>query len=265
MLASVPVVLSIVLLGYFAWEFPASLANGGAFRAAVSLCALSVYAGLSLWLRRQRTPQVTLAMRTGHQIGSILASAAVLFHSVEVFAALRPPMPAILGVSLWGLMFLLLGIAAAETARRGGSFLLSIASSLSSVLISAPVTVAYALSVGLLFMPRMVLNLGGGPAGVVHNMLEGAATHLLLAPVVAVAAGATSSLFYSAVKSLRSRTTVALVAVATLVCISGLSALRVASTLERSARPPYVMLGVLSLGVSLTALAALVAALRRQF
>jgi hypothetical protein len=256
---------ALALLAYSALTFPSSLTNGGTLRAVVSAGALSMYAAASVWARRSGSPAVRRSMDAGRAAGLMLAAAAVIGHTLEIFAALPPPVPAMLGVGMWGLMFLVLGAAAAATCAREESVALGIASSVRAVFISASTTVTFALSVGLLYMSTMERLFHATASGVVRNMLDGAMSHLLLAPVVAVAAGAASGLCYSVVKSLRSRTAVALTAAAVIVCAGGLSALRAASALERSARPPYVMLGVLSLGVSLTALAALVVALRRQF
>jgi hypothetical protein len=258
-------VVGILLLGYSAWSFPSSLATGGAFRVVVSGAALLTYGAAFLGVRQSRSAPVQRAIGVGRQAGIALASAAVVSHAIEVFAAPRPPVPAILGVAMWGLMFLVLGAAAAETCRRERSIVLGILSSTWGVLLSASITVVFALSVGLLFMSRMERLLGVAPAGVVRNMLDGAMSHLLLAPAVAVAAAVASGVAYSVVKSVRSRTAVALAVVAGLVCVGGLSALRLASTLERPARPPYVMLGVVSLGMGLTSAAALFAAIRKQF
>jgi len=58
------------------------------------------------------------------------------------------------------------------------------------------------------------------------------------------------------------RTAAALAACALAVLVGGVTSLRYASSLERSARPPYVMLGLLGLGVALTSAWPLVAAMR---
>ena len=58
------------------------------------------------------------------------------------------------------------------------------------------------------------------------------------------------------------RTAVALAMCALLVLVGGVSALRFASSLERSARPPFVMLGLLLLGASLTSAGPVFVAIR---
>jgi len=258
-------VVGILLLGYSTWFFPSSLASGGALRAAVSATALLTYCVAFLGLSRSRSLSVQPAIEIGRSAGIALGSAAVAGHTLEVFAGLRPPVPAILGVAMWGLMFLLLGAAAADTCRRERSIITGVVSSMWGALTSASITVVFALSVGLLFMSRMEKLLRVTPASVVRNMLDGATSHLMLAPVVAVAAAIASGVAYSVVKSVSSRTAAGLSVAAVLVSVGGLNALRFASTLQRSARPPYVMLGVIALGIGLTSAAALFTASRRQF
>ncbi len=233
-------------------------------RAVVSACALSTYAAVSVWMRRSGSPAVQRALNGGRGAGLALAAAAVIGHTLEIFAALPPPWPAVLGVGMWGLMFLLLGAAAAATSARESSIALGVASSIRAVFISASTTVSFALAIGLLFMSTMERVFHASASDVVRNMLDGAMSHLLLAPVVAVAAGAASGIVYLLVKSVSAGTAAALTVLAACVSLGGTGSLRFASTLQRSARPPYVMAGLLSLGIGLTSAAALFAVLRRR-
>src|SRR5215471_20775970 len=122
-------VVGILLLGYSTWSFPSSLADGGALRAAVSASALLTYCIAFVRFRRSPSLSVQPAIEIGRRAGIALGSAAVAGHALEVFAALRPPVPAILGVAMWGLMFLLLGAAAADTCRRERSIVMGVVSS----------------------------------------------------------------------------------------------------------------------------------------
>jgi hypothetical protein len=193
-------------------------------------------------------------------------------HTAEVFANLQSPIPAVLGVSAWAFMFVLLGGASATTFRRDGSIASALLSSLWASAISAITTVMFAFVIGLLFMDRMQHVLGvsvasegndGRPA-VVRNLLDGASTHLVVAPVVALGAG-TASVVVSLFLRLASRRTAAvLAACAVSLVIGGVTLLRVASSLERAARPPFVMSGLLALGVGLTSAGPLAAAIRRR-
>ena len=261
----------IALLAYATIRFPASLAMGGLTRALVSGGALLVYVIAAQWIKRLSSDHAQSALRCGAGFGVVLGGVAIVGHTLEVFAALQPPMPAILGVGTWGVMFLLLGLASAEVYRRRESLALGIASSIWGAIISASATVVFAFVVGLLFMPRMQRVLTGAFAVsgmiaprsfVIRNMLEGASTHLLVAPLVAVLAGLSSGAVSSMLKSIRRPTAVALAICSTLILIGGVTALRFASSLERSARPPFVTLGLVSLGLSLTSAGPVFAAIR---
>jgi len=261
----------IALLGYATIRFPASLAMGGLTRALVSGGALLVYVIAAQWIKRLPSDHAQSALRCGAGFGIVLGVVAIVGHTLEVFAALQSPMPAILGVGTWGVMFLLLGLASAEMYRRAESLALGVASSIWAAFISASATIVFAFAIGLLFMPRMQRVLTGAfavsgmidpRAFVIRNMLDGASTHLLVAPLVAVLAGVASGAASSMLKSIRRSTAVALAICSALIFIGGVSALRFASSLERSARPPFVTLGLASLGLALTSAGPVFAAIR---
>jgi len=101
-----------------------------------------------------------------------------------------------------------------------------------------------------------------GRAFVIRNMLDGASSHLLIAPAVAALAGSASVTTCVFLKPVGRRTAAALAVCALMVLVGGVTALRYASSLERSARPPFVMLGLLGLGVALTSAGPLLAAMQ---
>jgi hypothetical protein len=265
------IVAGIALVAFGTLRFPASVGMGGLTRAIVSVGALLAYATAFQWTKRSPSERVQSALHRGAIFGAALGAAAIIGHTLEVFATLPPPVPAILGVGSWGLMFLLLGLASAETWQHEESIALGIVSSTYGALISAAVTVVFAFIVGLLFMPQMQRVLAGAfalsgmadaRAFVIRNMLDGASTHLLIAPAVAVLAGTASGIASFGLKPIGRRTAAVLAIGAILILVGGVSALRFASSLERSARPPVVMLGLLSLGVSLTSAGPVFSAIR---
>ena len=262
---------ALVLLTGGIWLFPASLVSGGLGRAITAGGALLASVGASRWAARSTSDRVRRALESGARVGAVLGAAAIIGHTLEVFATLQPPIPAILGVATWGLMFLLWGWAGADTYSRDESIVLGIMSSIWAALISSVTTVVFAFIVGLSLMARMQHVLAGalaasgmtdGRAFVIRNMLDGASSHLLIAPAVAVFAGAASGVGCAALKSVGRRTAMALAVCALTILVGGVGALRFASSLERSARPPFVMIGLLSLGVSLTSVSALFAVTR---
>jgi len=259
------------LLGYETLRFPASLGSDGFPRAVATGAAFLFCLLASRYAARVTSAAARSALRSGAAAGVVLGTAAILGHTLEVFAALHPPIPAVLGVGMWGLMFLVLGGTSAATYRRLESGALGILSSVWGAMISAVTTVVFAFLVGLSFMARMQQVLAGafsasgmtdGRAFVIRNMLDGASSHLLIAPAVAALAGSASVATCFLLKPVGRRTAAALAACALAVLVGGVTSLRYASSLERSARPPYVMLGLLGLGVALTSAWPLVAAMR---
>ena len=190
----------LALLGYETLRFPASLGRGGFTRAVVTSAALLAYLVTSRYATR--VSSAAAGARSEAEPALVWCSGRRPFlATLEVFATLHPPVPAVLGVGMWGLMFLVLGATSAETYRREESIALGILSSVWGALISAVTTVVFAFLVGLLFMARMQQVLAGaftlsgmtdGRAFVIRNMLDGASSHLLIAPAVAVLAGSAS-------------------------------------------------------------------------
>lgn len=134
----------------------------------------------------------------------------------------------------------------------------SIIASVWSALVSAVATVLYGCVIGLMFMTRMKMILSGGLAGggidaeaVIRNIFDGAFSHLALSPFVAVVAGAAGVVVCSILRLLARRTVVVLAFLDVLMLASGLFAIRFASTLERTARPPFIMFGLAALCLSL--------------
>ena len=150
-------------MGYATLRFPASLAAGGLTKALVSGGALLAYAVASEWAKRSPSNAVQSALRSGARVGVVLGTAALMGHTLEVFAPSgahsRHP-----GSGNVGPMFLLLGVASAETYRREASIRLGIMSSIWGAMISSVATVVFAFAVGLLFMSQMQRVLSGALA-----------------------------------------------------------------------------------------------------
>jgi hypothetical protein len=264
--------LTLVLLLVAAWRFPESVTRGP-LSPAGTVAALLVYGGVSDWARRTTSDATRVALAAGAKAGLLLGTLAVINHSLEVFSSIPPPLPAILGVSMWGVMFFCFGAVASATAERVGTIALGVVASIWAALVSAAATVLFASIVGLAFMPRMQQVLGGGfttsgmvdsRAYVVRNLFDSAATHLLLAPLLAAMVGAAGGFALSVLRPLARRTVVALGVFGVLLLVSGVAAIRFASALDRPARPPFIMFGLAALCVSLASAYPIVATLRRQ-
>jgi hypothetical protein len=248
----------IALLTWSALRFPVSLSHGGWVSAGAASAALFTYAAASEWMRRTASVEVSGALTFGAKIGVLIGTFAVINHTAEVFFNFPAPIPAILGVTMWGLMFFAFGAASSATYHKTYSIVPSIIASVWSALVSSVATVLYGCVIGLAFMGRMEVVLSGGLAAggidaeaVIRNIFDGAFAHLILAPVVAVVAGAAGVVACSMLRLLARRTIVILAYVDVLILMTGLFAIRFASSLARTARPPFITFGLAALCLSL--------------
>lgn len=262
--------VTFVLLMWSGWRFRESLTSGGLPTFLGAVGALVVYWVLSEWLRRASTGLLRTAMISGAKIGVVVGILAIINHVIEVFSWLRPPAPAILGVTMWGLMFLAFGGASSITYSRTLSMGSALFASVWSALISSAATVLFAVSAGLVFTARMENILAAEfarsgmrqpQAFVVRHLFEGALTHLVAAPLLAVVVGAASLVACALLKGVPRRRLAILGSLDLLLLSGGVFAIHFASSLERSARPPFIMAGLLGLCLSLASASALIASI----
>jgi hypothetical protein len=263
--------VAFALLVYGAMRFPASVADAGSISAFVSGVALLTYAAVSQWGRRSSSNAVRIALGAGANVGLLLGAAAATNHLLKLCVPLRSPMPAILGGSMWGLMFLLFGVASAATYRQVESIGPGVVASVWSSLVSTVMTVIVAVSIGLLFLPHMRGVLAGAfvtsgmadpDAFVVRHMFDAASEHLLIAPAVALISGTASGLACWILQRVSRGTAVAFAVLGLLLVAAGASAIGFASSLERRSRPPFIRLGLSSLFVALVSAYPLILAIR---
>lgn len=267
------IVVTIVLLAYGEWLFPESVAGSGWSAFFASIGALLIYGAVSEGARRASSDTTRVALVTGARVGWFLGLLEAMHHIAEDFGDLRPPMPAILGVSMWGLLFLCFGIAGSTAYRKTGSLFLSMVASVWSAVVSTVALVSFAFAAGLLFMPHMqhmsagefaASGMSDPRAFVVRNMFDAASSHLLIAPVVAAIVGVSSALASSRLRLVGLRTQALFGCVCLLLLTAGIMAIRFASSLDRAARPPFIMCGLLALGISLASAYPIVSAIRQR-
>jgi hypothetical protein len=269
LLAGVGIVAMLLIYG--AWSFPESTTRGGRVNLGVSLAVLLVYGAVSEWARRSSSCKARLALVCGARVGLLIGLIEVVNHWLESFGDLRSPLPGILGVSMWGVLFLCFGAAASATYQKLGSFRLSVVASVWSAMVSTVALMLFGMTLTLLYMPHMQVVLAGDFAAsgmtdprafVVRNLIDAASSHLLIAPGVAAIAGIFSTLIGVMLRSIGRRTLALLACSEVLVLAVGIMAIRFASSLDRSARPPYIMCGLLALGGALAAAYPVASAIR---
>jgi hypothetical protein len=223
-----------------------------------------------MWALRA-SARIRAALRIGTVAGWSLAAVGVLYHSVEISTALPASIGAVLGAGMWGAMFLTFGIACSASFMKEKSIGLGLLSSAWCGMMYAAVLVTSALAIALIFMPHMqeILAPLSSPTGmrapqpfVVRHEVGAAGMHLILVPAIASFVGLVSGVACLFLSSIRRQVALVIGIVATLVFAAGIVSIRVATSLERAQRPPFVVFGLAALAVTLASAHALFIAIR---
>jgi hypothetical protein len=266
------IVLVFGLMIYGVARYPASLAQGGQLNFLATAGALLVYSGSAVWAARQSSTNLQTALRQGALAGFLLGAVAVLNLALELFANLDATWSAVAGVSQWGLMFLAFGAAGSAVYLKLGSLGLAVLAAGWAAVVSTTMTLLCGYGIALLAMPHMQQVLQGDflqsgmadpQAFVIQTTLTSGAMHVLLAPLIALGFGLAGALAATLLGAVRGGPAWALAILELLLAAGGLASLRFASSLERAARPPYVMFGLLALGVTMACLHPIFSAVRR--
>ena len=263
--------LALVLYGVI--RFPLSLTNGGLVSLLSAVGGLAAYSAAALWSRRSSSADARTATRIGATIGTAIAIVAIVNHAVELWTTLPGSIGAVLGAGMWGLMFLGFGIACSITLARQLPFARGLLCSAWCAMVMAILLIVFALAVGFAFMPHMenVLSTPYAASGmtdtrafVTQHLISSAASHLFIAPAIAVFVGAVSAAAFQLLASLGRRVAMLLGCAALLLLIAGAASLRHATSLARSERPPFIDFGLASLAVALVSAHPLVLAFRQR-
>ena len=100
------------------------------------------------WRMNQQTPS-RMAVAVGCRFGLLLGGVQVINHSLEVFGNLQPPLPAIRGVMMWAILFLVCGAASSFAYGRTRAVPFGIIASIFAADCGAAILVVYAIAVGV--------------------------------------------------------------------------------------------------------------------
>ena len=181
-----------------------------------------------------------MAVTVGCKLGMLLGGAQVINHSLEVFANLQPPLPAIRGVAMWAVMFLVCGASSIAYGRTDAvSF--GIVASLLAAVSGAAILVVYAIAIGAA---------RGEPLSF-QAIVRTGGIHLGGSVLVGFAIGLVSGSTAAALRRASRATAMGAVVGLVLLLAAGLSAIAHATRLERSARPPFIMFGLPAVAIAL--------------
>jgi hypothetical protein len=252
-------VLSLIIGGVV--HYPASLRGSGSglLRMDVALLLLYGLAGIVIWKQGARNATTAAAAIIGAQTGLLLGAVQIANHLIEAFV---PNRPFVLVITPVLLMLALLGAAGAAAWQRTRSLVLAVTGGVWCAIVGTLITLSFAISFNLLFAGRVDRQLHDAfvasgmidPGGFrVRNILEAASEILVRMPLFAIGLALAGAVIQRWVSRESRRIATAVSLVAPLLFVAGAFALWHANTLERDARPPFVMSGVLLSGLGLCA------------
>lgn len=264
----VVVVLALIAISVAGHPTSIQAAGNGLPRTDVTL--LLVYGLAATWVWYQRWIDVRAAIRVGAITGFLLGVVLAANHIIELFV---PARAFALVISPVFLTFLLLGAAGSIAWQRTQSVARVVVAGGWCAVVATLIMLSAGLASNLVFEVRAELPLtepfaasGMSDPGafLVRNSLEAAGEVLVRLPVLALVLsliGASENAWITH----RSRSATLIIAwIAPLALILGAAALWYADSLERSTRPPLVMVGVLLCSVSLSAAHPIWSALRHR-
>jgi hypothetical protein len=251
-------VLSLVAAGVMQHRESAQGSGIGFLWTDVALLVVYGFAGMIVW--KQRSPSAITASMVGAQIGLVVGAVQIVNHLIEAFVPVRP---FILVISPVLLALAFLAMAGAAAWERTESLVLAVISGICCAIVATLIALCFAISFNLLFAAHVdwqlheVFAASGmiDRAGFrVRNILEASSEILVRMPLVAICFAFAGAVI-QAWMSRESRRALVLAArfLAPLALALGAAALWHANSIERAARPPFVLSGVLLAGVALCA------------
>jgi hypothetical protein len=251
-------ILVLSLVAAAVMQHRASAQGSGIGLLWTDVALLVVYGFAGMIVRKQRSPSAIAAAMVGAQIGLVVGAVQIANHLIEAFV---PTRPFVLVISPVLLTFALLGAAGAAAWERTGSLVLAVVSGVCCAIVATLITLCFAVSFNLLFAARVDWQLREAFAASgmldragfrVRNILEASSEILVRMPLLAIClafAGAVIHAWMS--RESRRALVLAVRFLAPFVFALGAAALWHADAIERAARPPFVLSGVLLTGVAL--------------
>jgi hypothetical protein len=224
----------------------------------VALLVVYGFAGMLVW--KQRSLGTITAATVGPQIGMVIGAVGIVNHLIDAFV---PARPFVLIISPVLLTLALLGMAGGAAWERTESLVLSVIGGFCCAIVATLITLCFAISINLLFAGRVDRQLREAfaasgmldPAGFrVRNILEASSEILVRMPLLALFLALTGAVIHAWMSRESRRALVVAAAILTpILFVVGATALWYANGVERAARPPFVLSGVILTGVALCA------------
>lgn len=189
------------------------------------------------------TRSLAPAWRVGVVAGVVLGIIAILNHTLEIFAALSPLWSAVRGIGMWVLTFLAFSLASARVSSGLATLHLGLVAAIVTATVNLLLLIPYAVLAGILASQPLTASL----------VFEIGVTHLVQSVIIAIFVGGVGCGIASGLRRLPAWATFIVSAGAVLLFAAGLASIVHASALERSERPPFILLGLPAVALALAA------------
>jgi hypothetical protein len=251
------VVLTMMAVGVA--RYPASIQGPGNRLLWMNVMLLVMYGLAAIWVWHQRHAKVRSAISIGAITGLLLGAVYVANHVIELFVPVRN---FALVISPVFLMLALLGAVGSAAWQRTRSLVFAVIAVVWCAVVATLILIPIALVLNFAFDARAELplkepfaasGLSDPGAFLERNSLEAASEGLVRMPVLALLLSLIGALADAWIFQWSRSVALAGGWIAPLLLVMGAAALWYANSLERSARPPFVIAGVLLAGVALSA------------
>jgi hypothetical protein len=260
-------VLSLIVVGVA--RHPASIQGAGSGLLRIDVALLLAYGIAGVWVWYQRRPEVSLSLRIGAQSGVLLGAVHVANHVLESYI---PHRSFVLIISPVFLMLALFGAAGSRAWARTCSLGLAVIAGVWCAIVGILITICVVFCANLAFEGNAVLHMREAFAAsgisdpgtfLVRNTLEATSEGLVRMPIFAVFLSFIGAISNAWISGASRRAALAPACLTPFMFVVGAAALWHADTLERAARPPFIMAGVAFTGVALCSAHSIWSALRR--
>jgi hypothetical protein len=253
----VGVLVVLLLIAVGVARHPASVQGTGSGLLWMDVALLLTYGIAGIWVWHQCRPEVNISVSVGAQVGVLLGAVHVANHVLESYVPVRP---FILIISPVFLMLAMFGAAGSAAWERTQSLVLVVIAGVWCAMVAILIALCVAFCLNLAFEGNAELQLheafaasGMNDPGafLVKNMLEATSEGLVRMPIFAVFLSFIGAVTNAWISGASRRTALAATCLTPFMFVAGAAALWHADSLERAARPPFVMTGVVLAGVAL--------------
>ena len=253
----VGVLVVLLLIAVGVERHPASVQGAGSGLLWMDVALLLTYGIAGIWVWHQSRTEVNISVSVGAQVGVLLGAVHVANHVLESSVPVRP---FLLIISPVFLMLALFGAAGSAAWERTQSLLLAVIAGVWCAMVAILIALCVAFCLNLAFEENAELQLheafaasGMNDPGafLVKNMLEATSEGLVRMPIFAVFLSFVGAVTNAWISRASQRTVLAATWLTPFMFVAGAAALWHADSLERAARPPFVMTGAVLAGVAL--------------